>query len=215
MKIKALLFDMDGLMVDTERLYFETEREVATQYGKVLEDTTLWKMMGRRPIESMQVFIEDLKLDVSPEEALVERDGMMLEKMKKDLVPMKGLYDILTGFHSLARMAVVTGAKSDFLYFIIDKLDIRKYFNILQSSEGIKNGKPDPEIYLTAIEKLGLAPHECAVLEDSSNGARAGKSAGCYTIAIPSEYSKTQDFSFVDFIATDLIDARDHLLNIQ
>jgi beta-phosphoglucomutase-like phosphatase (HAD superfamily) len=68
-------------------------------------------------------------------------------------------------------------------------------------------GKPAPEIYLKAMARLGVPPAECIVLEDSSNGARAGKNAGAYVIAVPSQYTRDQDFSFADFIAHDLLDA--------
>jgi len=215
MKIKALLFDMDGLMVDTERLYYETERQMAEEFETTVETSTLWKMMGKKPIESMTIFQQDLDLPISPEELLTKRDELMVIKMNEDLIPMKGLYEILQTFFKKVRMGVVTGAREDFLDIVIYKLNIRHYFDLLLTSEEITHGKPDPEIYLNAIAKLNLLPTECVVLEDSSNGAKAGKDAGCYTIAIPSEYTMEQDFSFVDFIATDLIEAREHLLELM
>src|SRR5205085_215748 len=81
----------------------------------------------------------------------------------------------------------------------------------LQTSDDIKHGKPDPEIYLKVIGKLGVAANECFVLEDSSNGARAGKRASAYVIAVPTEHTRSQDFSFVDYIAANLLDAAAHV----
>ncbi len=211
--MKAIIFDMDGLMIDSERLYFQSEREVARRFGQEVKDETLWKMMGRKPIESMQVFSEDLGLDIPSEELVEIRDELYGEKLKNDLVPMKGLFEILEEFKGKLVMSIATGSPVKLLDLILDRLKIKNYFDVLQASDDIVNGKPDPEIYLKTIEKLGANPEECIVLEDSSNGARAGKNAGCYTIAIPSEYTKMQDFSFADYIAADLIDARMHIIS--
>ena len=82
---------------------------------------------------------------------------------------------------------------------------------VVTTSDGITRGKPDPEIYLKAIDRLGARPEETIVLEDSANGARAGKNAGAYTIAVPSSYTRTDNFDFADYRASDLIDAKRHL----
>lgn len=211
--MKAIIFDMDGLMIDTERLYFESEREMARSFGKEVKDETLWKMMGRKPVECMQIYSEDLGLDI-PAQKLVEiRDELFREKLMNDLVPMKGLFEMLEEFKGKIVMSIATGSPVKLLDLILDRLNIKNYFDVLQASDDIVNGKPDPEIYLKTIEKLGVSPEECIVLEDSGNGARAGKNAGCYTIAIPSEYTNKQDFSFVDYIAADLNDARMHIIS--
>ena len=213
-KKKAIIFDMDGLMIDTEGLYFEVERVLARSYGREVRDETLWKMMGRKSLESMTIFAEDLELTVSPQELLRARDEMFQQKLEKTVLPMKGLSEILDTFHGKLKLAIATGSPNKFLDIAMRKLDIRNYFNVLQTSDEIVNGKPDPEIYLTAISKLGLVPEECIVLEDSSNGALAAKRAGCYTIAVPSEYTCRQDFSFADYRAADLDDASRHITSL-
>jgi len=205
--VKALILDMDGLMIDSERLYFQTEREIAKRFQKSVKDETLWKMMGRKPIESMKIFVEELELPITPNEALRMRNIIMREKLKTDLKAMAGLNHILDAFHGKIKLAVCTGAQHEFLDIVLDRLGIREKFAVLQASDDIKKGKPEPEIYLAACAKLKLEPGECVVLEDSSNGALSAKRAGCYVIAIPSEYSQGQDFSFVDCVAADLFQA--------
>lgn len=212
--MKAIIFDMDGLMIDTEGLYFETEREIARRYGKEVKDETLWKMMGRKSLEAMTIYALDLGLEEAPEELLKMRDEMFVEKLLVNVVPMRGLFEILNEFKGKTKLAIATGSPMKFLNIVMDRLGIRNYFDVLQTSDEIINGKPDPEIYLKAIEKLAAKPEECIVLEDSSNGALAGKRAGCYTIAVPSEYTHKQDFSFVDYKAVDLNDAREHINGI-
>jgi len=211
MMIEALLFDMDGLLIDSERLYFQAEREMAQKFSKTVEDKTLWKMMGRSPNDGMEIFIKDMGLPICPDEALEMRTHIMRKKLKEDLKPMPGLYQIMEAFSGRLKMAICTSAQKEFLDLVVDQLGIRDQFDVLQSSEEISKGKPDPEIYWETCRRLKLSPEECVVLEDSSNGALAGKRAGCYVIAVPSEYTKEQDFHFVDFIAEDLFQAEKHI----
>jgi HAD superfamily hydrolase (TIGR01509 family) len=194
MALSALIFDMDGLMVDTERLYFASERDVAARFGKEVKDGVLWKMMGRKPV-------------AAPEKLLEMRDEIMRRKLREDLRPMPGLERIVGDFHGTLRLAVATGATREFLDIVMDRLGLRDRFDVLQHSDDIVRGKPDPEIYVRTCSRLALPPGDCAVLEDSENGVVAAKAAGCRVIAVPSEYSRTHDFSRADFVAPDLFRA--------
>jgi beta-phosphoglucomutase-like phosphatase (HAD superfamily) len=168
--IRALLFDMDGLMIDSERLYFDAEREIARRYGREVRDETLWKMMGRKPLESLEIYVQDTGLPIT--------------------------------------------AQGEFLDLVVDHLDIRATFDLLQSSDDIRSGKPDPEIFLTACRRLNLSPDECLVLEDSGNGVLAGRRAGCRVVAVPSDFTRTHDFSPADYIAADLFEATDYIESV-
>ena len=211
---RALIFDMDGLMIDSERLYWEVERALARSYGKEVRDETLWKMMGRRPIEGLRIFIADTGLPISPEEAFAYRDVRMREKYRNESEAMPGLFHILDKFYGRLKLAVCTGAQREFLEIVVDRLKIRTKFDVLQASDEIERGKPDPEIYLRTCERLGAAPDQCIVLEDSANGCLAGKRAGCYTIAVPSKYSSGQDFRPAEFLASDLLAAERHISGV-
>ena len=203
----ALIFDMDGLMIDSERLYFAAEREMAAAYGKEIRDEQLWPLMGRKPIESLRLLRGILKIETPPEELLAWRDRLMLEKMSRDLGAMPGLYEILRIFHGRLKLAVGTGAQMEFLDIALDTLSIRDFFDVLQTADGLERGKPDPGIYLIACRRLGLPPGECIVLEDARNGVLAGKAAGCQVIAIPNDYTRGQDFSEADWVEPDLFAA--------
>jgi HAD superfamily hydrolase (TIGR01509 family) len=206
--IKAIIFDMDGLIIDSERLYFQAERMIAARFNKVVQDTTLGKMMGRTPIEGMDIFVKDLGLPVNPQDVLIMRTDLMRNLLNKDLVIMPGFFHILGTFQNRLDFAVCTGAQREFLDLVVNRLCIRDRFRVFQTSEGIDIGKPDPEIFLETCRKLGTPPQKkCIVLEDSSNGALAGRRAGCIVIAVPSEYTKGQDFSFIDLVAADLYEA--------
>jgi HAD superfamily hydrolase (TIGR01509 family) len=205
--IKALIFDMDGLMIDSERLYFQAEKEITEKFNLPLREDTLWKMMGTKPIEGMAIFVKDLNLPIDAHEALDMRTAIMRDKLKNDLVAMPGLSHILDTFYGWLKLAICTGAQQEFLDIVVNQLGIRDRFDVLQSSDGIKKGKPEPEIYLTTCAKFGFSPADCVVLEDSQNGVLAGKKAGCYVIAVPSEYTRGQNFDAADYKAFDLFQA--------
>ena len=211
-EIAAIIFDMDGLMIDSESVYWAAGREVAKRFGKVVQDQTLGRMMGRKPVESMRVFKEELGLGDSPENLLEMRDSMVLQTLRGAGVPaMPGLYETLDALRPRYKLAVATSAPRAYVDLIFEKLVLAGRFDVIQTSDDVVHGKPDPEIYLKAMNRLGVPPARCVVLEDSSNGALAGKRAGAYVIAVPSPYTKEQDFSFVDFVARDLRDACGHI----
>jgi HAD superfamily hydrolase (TIGR01509 family) len=206
MQIRAVIFDMDGLMIDSERLYWAAGREVARRYGKQVQDATLGRMMGRSPIDSMRVFATELGIDQDYAALLEERDVMVFRQMQAGVTPMPGLLEVLVQLKARFRLGICTSARMPFVKVALERLGIEGDFDAIQTSEGVTNGKPDPEIYLKAMAKLDARPEECVVLEDSSNGALAAKHAGAYTIAVPSVYTRDQDFSFVDYVANDLRD---------
>ncbi|MGQ9471883.1 MAG: HAD family hydrolase [Candidatus Aminicenantales bacterium] len=212
--MKAIIFDMDGLMVDTERLYFAAEKELAHIFGREVEESTLFRMMGRKPLESMMIFSQELKLDVDPEYLLARRNEIMRQKLRHDLKPMPGLYTIINLFFRRLKLAIATGAQQEFLDLVVSNLGLASKFAVLQASDEIKKGKPAPEIYLLTAAKLGLLPEECIVLEDSANGVLAGHRAGCYVIAIPSVYCQEQDFSPANVVLPDLFAATAYIENL-
>lgn len=212
--IKAIIFDMDGLMIDSERLYKQAQIDIAQRYGREMSEEIRMNMMGRKPLESLRVFVDELNIPATPEEIYEIRNNMMRDKLRNELLPMPGLFHILDTFHTRLKLAICTGAQKEFLDIVIDNLKIREKFDVLQDSDEIKNGKPDPEMYLTACTKLNLKPEECVVLEDALHGVQSGKTAGCYVIAVPSIYTKAQNFMIADYIAKDLFDATEHILSI-
>jgi HAD superfamily hydrolase (TIGR01509 family) len=214
MNLTHIIFDMDGLMIDSESVYWAAGRKVAGRFGKTVQNQTLGRMMGRSPIDSMRVFAEELGLS-EPHHVLLEmRDSMVRDTLQIGVTAMPGLFEVLPRLHRRFTLGIATSAPRSFVDLTLPKLDIGHYFKAVQTSDGVIQGKPDPEIYLKAMERLGAQPPNCVVLEDSSNGSLAGKRAGAYVIAVPSQYTRDQEFSFVDYIARDLLDAAHHVESI-
>ena len=212
---RALLFDMDGLMIDSESVYWAAGRRIAARYGKTVKDETLGRMMGRAPLDSVRLFAEELGLAESPQALLETREAMVIQEFEQGVPVMPGLRELLAEFRPRLKFAIATSAPRRMADLVLDRLDLRRWFDAIQTSDGLAKGKPDPEIYLKAAARLGVKPEESVVLEDSSNGAMAGKRAGAYVIAVPSQYTREQDFSFVDVRAADLREAAEHLRTLM
>lgn len=209
MMIRALIFDMDGLMVDTEPLYWDVARQLARNCGKEVSDETLRKMMGRSRIESMRIFAEACGIDSrAPEDLLVDREELMLERYARGVEPMKGLREILNQFRERLRFAVATSSPRKFTDVLLPAMGVANEFKIVQTGDEVEHGKPHPEIYLRCMDRLGVNGSESIVLEDSKAGAMSGKAAGAYVIAVPSHLTAVEDFSQVaDARVDDLLEA--------
>ena len=112
--MKALIFDMDGLMIDTEKLYFEVEKEIASEYGKIVPEELMRSLMGMSPKEAAKIFIENLNIKMTVEEFLEIRGSKMEYKYKNELETMKGLFEIINKFKSRLILAIATGSPKKF-----------------------------------------------------------------------------------------------------
>ncbi len=213
--IRAVIFDMDGLMIDSESIYWAVGRRIAGSFGKEVSNETLGRMMGRSPLDSVQLFVRELRLDVDPETLLAQREEEVFQLLRQGVTPMPGLREALDQFRPRYKLAIATSARRPIVDVILAGLGIADRFAVLQTSDDVLHGKPGPEIYLKAMQKLGVEPAESVVLEDSSNGALAGKRAGATVIAVPSIFTKDQDFSFVDHRARDLFEAANLIAGID
>ena len=193
--IRALIFDMDGLMIDTEHLYWEVGRQIAREHGKMVSDDTLRRMMGRERLASSRIFVAETGVPLSAEEVMHRREAMMLERFRAGIEPMPGLREILTQFHGRTKLGVATSSPRMLVEAALPAIGVAPFFDTITAGDEITHGKPDPEIYLTTMRKLGAAPDESVVLEDAPAGALAGKRAGAHVIAVPSELTEREDFS--------------------
>ena len=210
--IAAVLFDMDGLMVDTERLYVQTMHEMAAGYGKQVSHATLSRMMGRAQLESIRIFLDDLHEDRDAQQVLAEREVIMRQKIKTDLLPMPGLFELLDALRNRVVLGLATGSSRAILTDVLQQMNIADRFTATAAGSEVARGKPDPLIYQRVIEQLDVKAEQCVVLEDSANGVRAGHAAGCRVIAVPNDDTRGQDFHLASAVVTNLIDARQVLL---
>lgn len=206
--IRAVVFDLDGLMFNTEDIFNEVGRLVLQRRGKEMTRELLQQMMGRRAPEALGLMIEFHALIDDTVGGLIEETRILFTELAVDrLAPMPGLYTLLDRIESrgLAK-GVATSSGRRYLEEILHRFDLLDRFAMTLTAEDVTHGKPHPEIYLTAAERLKVAPGEMLVLEDSHAGTTAAVRAGAVAISVPNDHSRHQDFSHATYVATRLDD---------
>lgn len=208
-QLRAVVFDLDGLMFNTEQLYQQVGGEVLRRRGCEFTDELLDQMMGRQPAAALQLMIDYHRLDDTIEGLAAESTEIFEKILADQLRPMPGLLDLLA---SLERAelpkAIATSSGQEFARTVLGLFDLEPRFAFVLAAEDVEQGKPHPEIYLTAAKRLGVQPAETLVLEDSQNGCRAAVAAGAFTVAVPAGRSHQHDFTGAALIADSLADPR-------
>lgn len=205
--IKAVAFDMDGLMVNTEELYTEVCQTVLQRRGR--EFTTRLKrgMMGLPGPQAIDLMIETERLTDRPEVLLSESLELFCDLLPTRLQPLAGLLDLLDRLDQHhVRRCVATSSSIALADRVLSGVRLRDRVDFVITAEHVANGKPHPDIYLSAADGLNVLPEELLVLEDSQHGCRAGVTAGACTVAVPGSHSRDHDFSGVHYIANTLAD---------
>lgn len=207
--LRAVVFDLDGLMFNTEQLYTRVLRELLGRREREYSQDLTDRMMGQPARAAFKVMTDYHNLDESLEELMEESDAIFLGILDEHLAPMPGLVELLAALEQGGiPKAVATSSRLSFVRRILGQFELEPRFEFLLTSEDVTHGKPHPEIYLKAAERLGLQPAEIMVLEDSHNGCRAAVSAGAYAVAVPGDHSRGHDFSGAALIASGLADSR-------
>jgi len=214
---RAVVFDLDGLMFNTEELYIDVGSEILRRRGKAFTRELLDKMMGRPSAVALQFMIDEHALQATVEELLAETDDIFPEILRTRLATMPGLMELLAALEGKGiPKAIATSSRRSFVDRVLTPFHLHPRFAFILASEDITHGKPHPEIYLKAAQRHGVLPQEMLVFEDSANGCRAALAAGAMTVAVPGDHSRGHDFSGSVLVADSLADERIYrLLEIE
>lgn len=210
--IRALLFDMDGTLVDSEQLHYRTWGETLRGHG--IEDfpfDEFFRYVGVSNEQLAQDYIDSHRLPVTVETLVRQKQRLYLE-MIPTIQPIPGVRELIGRMHQRYLLAVASSSDRIELEQILETLELRHHFSEVVGGDMVRHKKPDPEIYLQALTRLRVAPHEAVAFEDSQTGVAAAKDAGIATIAIPSPLQKDGDFSRADRILHGLALVDDQLL---
>ncbi len=215
-QIKAVLFDMDGLMVDTEPLHLQAFNFALEKFGKYLtEEENTKRYIGTPDIDGARDMVARYNLPISVSELLKVKQDKSREFLKKSLNPEPGLIELLNNLKKNGyKVAIASSSSLENIKTVIESLGVKEVIDQLASAEEVKEGKPAPDVYLLAAEKLGVKPEECLVLEDAPKGVQAGKAAGMKVFAVPSQYTKGQDFSQADKVLGSLSEVFDLMISL-
>ena len=207
--IQAAVFDLDGLLVNTEELYQHVGSELLRRRGKTFGPDLLDAMMGRPPAVSLAIMIEWHGLADTVETLAAETGAIFAGLLDERLEPMPGAVDLVDALagRGLPR-GVATSSGPAFAHDVLGRVGLLDRFAFVLTSADVVNGKPDPEIYLAAAARLGVDPAAMIVFEDSHNGCRAAVAAGAVVVAVPGGHSRRHDFTGARLVADSLADPR-------
>ncbi|KQC00675.1 HAD family phosphatase [Pedobacter sp. Hv1] len=213
-KLKALLFDLDGTLIDSEFFHFECWNEILEESGVTLTYEDWLKNYAGIPLpKNAQNLIEKYNITTPLDELIDRRERLTLERLKtKDVNLMPYVIEVLDFFQAKNLiLALVTSSPRKDVEAIFERNGLASYFKLIITRTEVSKSKPDPESYNTCVEKLGLSKDECIVFEDTINGIKSAKAAGLTCIAIQQNTAEHQNLLLADQLFLDFKEAKDHL----
>ena len=207
--LKAVVFDLDGTLLNTEEIYWDVGSELLRRRGHQATRELINQMMGRPSRVALQIMINWHQLDATVPQLQAETRDIFTSLLDARLALMPGALELIDAAEGAGLpRAIATSSSRAFLDDALRRLDIATRFQVTLTADDVHEGKPHPEIYLLTAQRLELAPAEMLVLEDSANGCKAAVAAGAYTVAVPGEHSHDHDFTGVRFTAESMHDPR-------
>jgi len=201
--LKAVIFDFDGVITDSEVLHLRAFNEVLSQYGVEITTKNYYQTyLGLTDVDCYKLLIHQGLLKIKEQEiaGLVEQKNMIFEELaKKEGQLIDGVRDFLNELErNKVPMAICSGALLTEIEMILEEAGLRHLFEVIVSAEQIKKGKPDPQGFLLTLEKLNanrkdpITSEQCVVIEDSHWGLEAARAAGMHTVAVTNSYDAEQ-----------------------
>lgn len=186
-QIKAVIFDMDGVLFDTERVSKQAWRVVEEKYGCRIDEAFLSGIRGGNLEQVRQAFITKFKDTVDFEPMWEEKRQRFRQLLEDHGVPVKkGVSELLEYLHTKGyKIALATGSGRRQTMWNLQNTGLLQCFETIVCGDEVKKSKPDPEIFRKAAEKLGLSPAQCLIIEDSLNGIRAAGDGGFRAVMVP------------------------------
>jgi HAD superfamily hydrolase (TIGR01509 family) len=194
-KIKAVAFDLDGLMFDTEKIYYRVGCELMRRRGRQYTDELCYAVMGTPPEASFTTMIKWYSLNDTWQEMQKESDAIFLKLIEEGVDPMPGLFELLKEMEQRKiPKCICTSSAPHLAMPILDAYNMTSQFDFILTSKDILHGKPNPEIYLKAAERFGVEPSSLMVFEDSIQGSLSAHASGAFTVVVQANHNKTQNF---------------------
>lgn len=212
---KAVIFDMDGVIFDSERLYMECCCEAAEIFGISDIESTVHACIGLTTQKTHELYLNKYGKDFPIDEFWKEATGRFAQKTKGGLLPVKkGARELLEMLYEKnIPTALASSTKTETIIRELIAADLFGYFKTIVGGDMVSKSKPEPDVFLFAAERAGFAPEECIIIEDSFNGVRAARAAGGYVIMVPDLVQPDEEIrSLADRVEPSLDDVRELFL---
>jgi HAD superfamily hydrolase (TIGR01509 family) len=187
--IAAVVFDMDGVLVDTEHLWDEVREELTTEWGGRYTPEAQEAMMGMSSLEWSRYLHETVGLREPPETINEEVVRRMLARYEVELPVIPGAAEAVRRLDAAGyRLAVASSSNRELIDAVLRRLELAALFEVTVSSEEVERGKPAPDVYLETARRLDVEPARCVAVEDSASGIGAARAAGMHVIAYPNQH---------------------------
>ena len=183
--IEAVVFDLDGVIVDSEHVWDEVREELARERGGRWHEGAQADMMGMSSVEWSRYMHDVIGLTETPEDISDEVVRRMLARYGDELPLIDGAVEAVQRLAGSFRLALASSSNRPLIDAVLAQARIADLFEVTVSSEEVARGKPAPDVFVEAARRLDLAPERCAAVEDSGNGIRAAHAAGMRVVAIP------------------------------
>lgn len=214
--IEAVIFDMDGLMIDSERVTFEGYQHVLKKDNLTMSEETYKTLLGKTVKAVYELFASDYGDQYDVDQVIKEVHQYIADRFENDGVPLKkGLLELLKYLkENNYKTIVATSSHRSRVDLILKQAKITEYFDDSICGDEVTHGKPDPEVFLKACQKLNVSPDKALVLEDSESGINAAYNAKIKVIGIPDmKYPDEKYVQMTYSIMNDLLEVRDFLIN--
>ena len=186
--IEAVVFDLDGVIVDSEQVWDDVREQLAKERGGRWHDGAQAAMMGMSSPEWSAYMHEEIGLAESPQEINDEVVRRLLARYRESLPLIEGAAAAVRRLAPELALGVASSSNRPIIDAVLATAGIAELFGVTVSSEEVARGKPAPDVYLEAARRLGVAPQRCAAVEDSSNGLRSAHAAGMRVVALPNAH---------------------------
>lgn len=207
MRPAAFIFDMDGVIIDSELLHSRTKLDTCHHFGLSFDENDLIHYMGRTSDDMFaEVMAREHRDDLKLEDLVsYKREHYLSLILQGEAKPIPGALDLIRALYQAhIPLALATSSWQKVMDAVLDSFAIRPYFQSVLSGSTLPKSKPDPTIYLLSAERLGVSPQTCMVLEDTKSGVTAAKRADMYCIGFRSPHSGKQDLSLADRVVNKL-----------